>query len=509
MGATRSVAKNTILLTVGLLSGRALSVLLIRKMTPLLGTDGMGIWGQATDLTAILLVVANFGLGTLLTREVTRRRRLTVNLFWSAVRVRWLIGAACYVFLLAFVRAMGFDDLKTAAVLVTGVAVFVEATAMACDAVLQAHEKVQHQSTSQILSAVLYFAVGWWALEAGYGLMGVVWANLASRVVRLAVVAPLMIRGCGPWRSAPEAGRNDSPDDGPAPGMGWMFRLGLPMFMATTFGIIYNKVDTVMLGTMLGDSPAGVYVLGHRALDMMILVPSLFGFALFPAMARYGMEGTADAVRFGERSMRYMLAAVMPLTLFLTFTAGPIIRWFDHGGTGAFADSVPVLMIVIWALPLQAANIVFNRLLITADRERSFIVIGLTAMLVNVVLNVLLIPRYSYFGASWATIASMAVSFFMHLRSLATTAYLPPLRRALLGPVAALVLAWGATVGVGRLLLPEWGFAPDRLPLQAWGPFLVATALTAVFYGAALGLLRVIGRRDLDLLRDLLPGRRS
>ena len=502
MGATRTVAKNTVLLTVGLLTGRALSVVLIRKMTPLLGADGMGIWGQATDLTAILLVVANYGLGTLLTREVTRRRNLTGNLFWSAVRVRWAIGAVCYAFLLVFVRAMGYDDLKTAAVLVTGVAVFVEATAMACDAVLQAHEKIQHQTSSQILSAVLYFAAGWWALEAGHGLMGVVWANLASRVVRLAVVAPLMVWVCGPWRTAPD-------DAATAPGMGWMFRLGLPMFMATTFGIVYNKVDTIMLGSILGDAPAGVYVLGHRALDMMILVPSLFGFALFPAMARYGMENTADTVRFGERSLRYMLAAVVPLTLFLTFTAGPIIDWFDHGGSGAFADSAPVLMIVIWALPLQAANIVFNRLLITADRERSFIAIGLAAMLVNVVLNTLLIPRYSYFGASWATIASMGVSFLMHLRALASTDHRPPLRRALLGPVAAIVLAWGATVAVGRLVLPGWGFGPTGLPLQAWGPFLGTTALTTVFYVAALGLLRVIGRRDLDLLRDLLPGRRS
>ncbi|MCP4573851.1 MAG: oligosaccharide flippase family protein [bacterium] len=502
MGATRTVAKNTILLTIGLLSGRALSVLLIRKMTPLLGTDGMGIWGQATDLTAILLVVANYGLGTLLTREVTRRRYLTSALFWSAVRVRWIIGAACYAFLLVFVRAMGFDDLKTAAVLVTGVAVFVEATAMACDAVLQAHEKVQHQTSSQILSAVLYFVVGWWALEAGHGIMGVVWANLASRVVRLAVVAPLMVRGCGPWRTDPQAATD-------TPGMGWMFRLGLPMFMATTFGIIYNKVDTIMLGTILGDTPAGVYVLGHRALDMMILVPSLFGFALFPAMARYGMDSTVDAVRFGERSLRFMLAAVVPLTLFLTFTAGPIIRWFDDTGEGAFADSIPVLMIVIWALPLQAANIVFNRLLVTADRERSFIAIGLVSMLVNVVLNILLIPRYSYFGASWATIASMTVSFVMHLGSLARTEHRPPLLRALLGPTAATALAWVATVGAGRFLVPSWGLEPFHLPVHAWGPFLAATGLTAVFYLAALAILRVIGRRDLDLLRDLLPGRRA
>ena len=72
-GASRSIAKNTMLLTLGLLSGRVLGVFLIRKMAPILGTEGMGIWGAAIDISAILQVVANFGLGTLLTREITRR----------------------------------------------------------------------------------------------------------------------------------------------------------------------------------------------------------------------------------------------------------------------------------------------------------------------------------------------------------------------------------------------------------------------------------------------------
>ena len=52
-GATRTVAKNTVLLMVGVLFGRALGAMLLWFMTPVLGPDGVGIWGTATDLTAI------------------------------------------------------------------------------------------------------------------------------------------------------------------------------------------------------------------------------------------------------------------------------------------------------------------------------------------------------------------------------------------------------------------------------------------------------------------------
>ncbi len=501
MTATRSIAKNTMLLTLGLLMGRALSVPLVHKMTPLLGDEGIGIWGLATDLTAILLVITRFGLDTLLTREVTRSRGMTLPLFWSTLRIRWLVGAVCYLFLIFYVKVSGFGSLKTAAVLVTGVAIFVEATAMACDSVLQAHEKVQYQSLGQIVSAFVYVGLAWWALDQGHGLMGVIWANLASKVVRLTVMAPLMFWKTGPWQwRCPEWAQTGRPE----PDIRWLMRLGFPLFLSTTFGIIYNKVDTVMLNALLGDAVAGVYVLGHRALDMMIIVPNIFGTALFPAMARYSFKSSLDAVRLGERSLRFILASMFPLTLFLMFTARPIIGYLSDG-TADFDDSVLVLMIVIWGVPLQAGNIIFNRLLITAERERSFITIGLVSMLVNVVLNSLLIPRYSYFGASAATLVSLAVSFAMHVHYLRGTGYLPPLRRAVLGPLAALVLGWLAAVGVLALAAPDWQVSWRGLPLdRGWTPFLVSVLVTAVTYAGATVLLRVVRREDAGLLGQVI-----
>ena len=150
---------------------------------------------------------------------------------------------------------------------------------------------------------------------------------------------------------------------------------------------------------------AGIYGQGHQAFDVLLLLPGLIGTALFPAMARYGMKNTADTVRMGERSLRFMMVAILPLTLLITFVSGPIIQWFDPDPK--WNDAVPVMQIVIWGLPLMGAATVFNRLLITADREKAFVTIALVAMVANVTLNSILIPRYSYFGASWATIVSV------------------------------------------------------------------------------------------------------
>lgn len=499
--ASRSVAKNTFLLTLGLMSGRILALFIQKKMTPLLGPSGMGIFALATDLTTILLVVTNFGLGTLMTREVTKDHASSGAILLGALQVRLALGVVCYLGMIIYLQVTGEAHLTRVAVLVTGLTLFVESAAMACDAVLQGFDKVGHQTTSQIVSAITYFALGIWWLNLGWGVMGVIWANFASRVARLLVIAPLMLRSCGPWRTTAPEGHTSSAL--------WMMKLGLPMFMATTLGIISYKIDTVMLNLMVGKAATGIYYLGHRALDMLLIAPNIFATAFFPALARYATKSDVDTVRMGERALRIMVIFALPTSLFFTLVAGPIIDWFARGTNDAnpitFAASVHVMRIVVWGLPFVAVSQVFNRLLITAGHERVFTRIGLVAVLVNVGLNTLLIPRYSYLGAGVATVISLAASTVMYVVFLRRTVHRPPLRRSLLGGVASLAVGWFAGVALLRILRPDWSAGWWALPTdRGWTAFLVACGLVAVCYLAAVFGLRVLGREDLQLLRPLL-----
>ncbi len=496
MRTSRAVATNTLLLSVGLLATRTLALLVTKKMTPVLGTDGLGIWGWATDVSGIVMVIANYGLGTLITREVARAREMTLPIMWAALRIRWLMAALCSLCLFAYVLLTGKESLARAAMMITAAAVFIESTAMACDSVLQAHDKVQFQTVGQVVSAIVYFGLACWALDAGFGLMGIVWANLISRFVRLGVMVPLMLANTGPWHFG-------TTEPGKELGFGWMARLGWPVFLSTTFGIIHFKIDIAMLTEMVGKDPTGIYFLGHRALDYLFLVPNLFATALFPAMARLGPEGLEDTARMGERALRYLMVVALPLTLFTMLVAGPVIQWFDV--RGEFTDSVNVLRLVIWGMPFLSALIILNRLLLAAGRETDFIIIALVAMLSNIGLNLVLIPHFTYYGAAVASVVSLAISGFLHFVYVRRASLQIPLGRALGGSASALLLSWLATAAVVRLLLPSWWTGWFALPVASgWVPFLVVVAIWGLLFVGANFALKVLGREDLAILRRLL-----
>jgi O-antigen/teichoic acid export membrane protein len=497
--AARFVAKNTFLMTLGLFAGRILAFFIFRKMTGEVETAGTGVWGVAVDLSSMVLTIANFGLVVLITREVVKDRANTWSILWAALRIRWLLSLGVYALLVAYVFTTGYDAPTRLVILIMALGVILEATGMACDSVLQGHEKVEHQTTSQLVSAGVYFVLGWWWLEAGHGIEGVAWANVLSRLARLMVLVPLMARHCGPWRR---------PAPGEGVGMLWLARMGVPMFMATTFGIISYKIDTVMLMEIVGKLGAGIYTIGHRPLDLFLIIPNIFAMALFPSLQRYREQSVAgtnvDVERMGERALRYLNLLIMPLTLLCILAAEPVIRLIAKSSD--LGPSITVFQIVILGLPLQAQSHVYNRLLLTAGRERVFISLGLTVMITNVLLNLMLIPVLGWHGAAMTTVFSLLVGYLLHRRYTRTAGMNVPTRRGLLGTVAALAVAWFAAVGISRMVFPGWAVDWRALPTDGVLPFAVMCLLTGALYAAALFALKVVDRADMRMLRGALTG---
>ncbi len=493
MKASRFVVKNTALLTIGLFSGRILGFFIFRRLTGLEGTVGTGIWATSADITSILIVIANFGLGALITREIVKTRERTAGIFWAAVRIRMMLGLAAYALVLVYVNLTGFAPLVREAILVMALGILIEAVSMACDSVLQAHEKVQYQTMSQIVSAVVYFGLAWWWLDLGYGVMGVLWANVASRMARLLIIVPLMMKTTGPWRL-----------DTGSVSVGWLMRMGLPMFLATTFGVIAFKIDTVMIMEMLGESAAGIYGAGHRPMDLLMMLPHIFATALFPALQRYretGEKPIEDIVRMASRASRSIHLLIFPAAMVCMLGAVPLMRLLTDNAD--FAPAADVFRIVVIGVVLNAANTIDNRVLMAMGRERVFVRLAIAVMVTNIGLNLILIPMWTWYGAAVATVLSQIVSRLMHMYYVRDAGLRIPVLRGHLGGTVALLLAWFVSSALMQWLAPSWGVSWTTLPEHNWLAFAGACLVTGILYLVAIFAMRVISAEDLRVIRDL------
>jgi len=168
---------------------------------------------------------------------------------------------------------------------------------------------------------------------------------------------------------------------------------------------IYNDIDKTMLVHLSSYSATGVYGAAYRIIDTSLTPVRSLVQAAYPQFFRVGTEGLGATYSYAKRLIRkaivfgvldclclMLLAPLLPHILGPKYAAvAPAVRWLAL---------IPAMRCVHWFLAdaLSGGN---------AQAPRTMVQVGVAAM--NVGLNFLILPRWSWLGAAWTSLASDAV----------------------------------------------------------------------------------------------------
>lgn len=335
------------------------------------------VWAYTTEL--LVSSILNLGLERLTANRVGMTRVTTEVPAILAARLLSLpLTAVAVAGLLAFVRielplaAVGLTVIWTAAVQVQGV-------------LFAALRSMGHPKTEAALAMGLRCvqAVALLVAAAGSGSATVLIAVVALPEVLMAL--GLVLRG--PMTSS----------------IAWPS--ALPMRLLGTYALIevlgfaYLRVDALVIGRLLGAGPGATYVLAYRILDGLTALLTPFLLYLFPAASR--MAQRTDGLRTLRRSLlgwAPVVAIVISIPVFLGSGLLSVL-------SGPFAEAGPVLLVLLVTLPLYAFSAIELHLRSAEGRNRLPIAIGAGLIALNIILNVVLVPRWGIVAAAWTLVA--------------------------------------------------------------------------------------------------------
>ncbi len=181
-----------------------------------------------------------------------------------------------------------------------------------------------------------------------------------------------------------------------------------PLFLSGLAITVYMRVDTLMLGKMVGVKELGLYSAAVRLSELWYFVPVSIATSVFPAIVR--ASATLDQAVFDRRMQTfYDLMAVIGYGVALPVSI--LSPWLVPLLLGTeYAGAERVLSVHTWALVFVALGVARSRWLVAEDLVRYSMYATGVGVLVNLGLNLVLIPRYGAYGAAWATLASQAIS---------------------------------------------------------------------------------------------------
>lgn len=360
-----------------------------------LGPHNYGLLSYAVSFVSIFAFIASLGIDQILYRELVNHPEKERELLGSALLLKLLGGFVASVLTVAAAVFFRPDDANLLLIWIISLA-FVfqpwQIIAYAYQArVLSKYPSLIILAVSVVLAGCKLLVI---QLDKGILYFGVI---LLLEAVLYAIFYTLgYLRHFGNpfrWKVSRPLTRS-------------IFKDSLPLLFSTVTILIYSRIDQVMIGHYLEISAVGIYDAAVRLSDVWYILPNILIATLFPAI----LNARKVSLQLYMNRIRRLAALLFFLSVLIAvptmLIAGPLVSLL-YGD--AYLGSIGVLQIYIWSTIGYTLGSLTNAYLIAENRTLLYLLVSAGAMLLNVVLNIALIPLMGIYGAATATLISYSL----------------------------------------------------------------------------------------------------
>lgn len=470
MNTARRVVKNTTVLLAGRVFSLGIGIVYVAVLARYVHAAGMGKIATATSTVSLLSLIANFGLGQLIVRDVAGDRAKAAIYFSNTLLLRAVLSIVFLVALVAVAGATGYPTDTTLMIYIYCFAYIFDMLADVAFSIFNAYERLEYQAlilaSRDIINVVLSLAAIFLRADLITIVLISAFADLVKLLLSLAVLR---------WKFVKPRLQIDQRL------CRQLLVAALPFAALLILQLINRQIDTVLLSLFRPAEEVGWFSVANALITYLLIFPNVLLQVIFPVFSRFHVSSRKSLQRAYSASFRYLVLIGFPLCAGTIATADRVIALVYGPGFGNAAVALGILALMLFWMFGFANGALLNA---TGAQGFSAAMAGISAVL-NVVVALLLIPRSGFVGASIAAVASGAVFFFpitliCHRRL--------GLKVSISFPIKTLV----SSMGMGVIVALSLRMGIDLL--------ISIFAIAPIVYGMLLLIFRAIGHEDIVML---------
>ncbi len=467
----KRILKNFLSLTVANLISRLIGFVTIAYLARVLDVSGFGQISFAQAIIAYFTLLSNLGLKTFGVRELARDKAHIKKYVNNILTLRIVLAIMSFGLLLVFLTFINKPADYKALIAFYGLSLF--PLALSLDWVFQGIERMEFIALANITRSLAYAGLVFLFINSSSKVLSVPFFALVASFIMITPLIYSFVKNYG-WFSF---------------SFNWpIWKLfltkALPMGFSSIMIQIYYNLDTIMLGFMKGDNVVGWYNAAYKIIFFILPLSGILIQSIFPLMSKYYKESREKLSLLVNTSAKLLTSVAIPLGIGGTILAKPIMNLI-YGPQ--YENGVIAFQILIWTVAVIFISVNFGNSLMACDGERKYAIgVGIGAG-TNILLNALLIPRFSLVGAAIATLATEVVVLLYMAYHFSKIARIRLERYILKPSIAGLVM--GAVIWAVRVNV------------------LLSIIIGAVVYLAGFLLIRGVNSKDIQLIRRYILGK--
>lgn len=397
-----TIAKNTFYLTAASVFQKIFSFIYFSLLARFLGVADIGLYATVLSFTSVFLIFVDMGFTPVLIREGAKDKEHIKDTMGQVILAKLIFAVVTYLFLsitVFFIRGHYANPLQFQQLIaIMGLMMVLNSFSTTFYGALRSYQKLSYEAYGVMISQIIIVISGLLFL----------WLKPTVSLLFIAL-------GMGDLFSIIYAGYILRKKYNIKPHFKWNTKLfktilvfGIPFALAGIFTRVYSVGDHIIISYLVGTKEVGFYSIPSKIAFAFQFIPLAFAATLYPAMSVYFANDKPRLKLVFEKGIFYLAMLALPLSFGIAAIADVFITKV-YGA--AYLPSVVPLQILVASLIFAFLDFPVGSLLNACNMQRiQTTAMGVT-MVFNILLNIILIPRFSIIGAAVAALLSNAALF--------------------------------------------------------------------------------------------------
>ena len=363
----------------------------------LAGPEKLGSFAFAITITLLGAFLSDFGIGLLLIRLIARIRdqhQQIKKVFQNALGIGVVLATSLVLGIYLLAPHVSNSAETNVGIRIIALGLALSGLTKIIRAVFYAEEKMHYETIFTVIQELVYLCLIIATLLMKAPFVMVFWSYSISRMLGLILALTLYSREFGKFAISYE----------------WviwqtLLQKSWPFAANTLLTVVYIRSDIVLLGILQDDLAVGIYEAGMSIAIRVNVIARMMTNSILPSLARAYQSSLKDFNSIVNDMLRYLLLLSAPVVITFSVMSTTIIRIL-YGAK--FKSAILIFSLLSFLIPIRFASNVFAAALTSSDAQKRRTFAVFLASIVNVLLNLVLIPRYSY----WGTVASTIFTEF-------------------------------------------------------------------------------------------------
>jgi O-antigen/teichoic acid export membrane protein len=481
-GSTRRVIKNSLFLLLSRAQGTILTVIIFSLTARYLGSELFGLLAVIVAISMTIRPIADFGFENIICREISKNNKHAVEYVGTTVNVR-IVSSLAIAVLAYFISNMFLPWSREAnhALMIAIATELCMSMGVTYLAVIRAYERMGWEFVANTVHKVASLILLLVVIFNDMGFISLFYARLLPAVIHILLSATILYVKF--VKISFKFNRAFSK---------FILKESYPIAIFTLLLTLIFKVDIFILQWLKGAGDVAIFEVPNRLISQVQILAVSISLSLFPALSRSAeMASQSPLKQYYRNTYKILLFAGVPCAG-LMFTGGaPLISLLVGKD---FMDAAVTLRILAPATVFLFLISLQNILLTAIGRQIINAITIIIALVVNIVLDLMMIPHYGYVGASVATLVSYFIllalnEYFVEKSGVKLEIFATGLRITLAGVM---------------MCLPAFVYVGNDLTT------LVLRFLSGlVLYSLGVFMFKAVTRDEIKTIRDVLFSRRK